>query len=764
MVRLAASLGLVRRDSQTGNVENVTWLMDLAKAFQCAHGLSFGLREVAAEATAIGIARLTIAKAFLVSVPDSSGWIGEEVWPFFLENMDIFEGIFGVRPMLPELQMCNYDWLKKSALLILALMPEPPYSLRKVLWKIAFDWSNSDREKVQKCFGKVPGIKTRIIAELSSRNTSNRYCAAQWLADQGDRVAVEPLKTAARIEQHEATKTVMLDALDTFDVSANGCLDRSWLANEAQEGINVPGALDNLAWFPFHRLPKTRWADDMQLVDQEILIWLIVRAYQRKTPEPNAILRACASQLVPEDAHAMGRFVLEAWIAIDTAAGKPVDARTPARRVGFDAGELRYRDNAARHYRGVLSVAAAMIGEDAVPLATKHLSMLGDNAADECEPLQMMLACVEHSGASRLIVQTAVEHVRIGIAMLSLGAFRRFHRRHGWSRHEAADLLTPTAGLDARGFATCSFGDLSVWARIDNKLDLAIVARGGEDVTRLLQQSGEADWAVADGIERWHFQARRWVKAVVKEQRVRLYHAMCTQRWWRFADWQELLAKHPVVGAICKKVIWMTTLDKGAAEHFKTFRLVDDGTLRDADGKIVEVAEDRQVSVAHRMFISDWDATAWKRRLAKEEVGLIFDQFDRKAYRVPEGRESDTSLMDFKGHVVNVGKLHRRAIRLGYNREVGTDGEWGGFYKRDFVTIDLTVRIKYSGSRDYEKNRNVAIYSAHFLKWGVDVLMEREVSVSEVPAVLVSECWNDLREIAGEGTGFNPDWASVVSH
>jgi hypothetical protein len=28
-----------------------------------------------------------------------------------------------------------------------------------------------------------------------------------------------------------------------------------------------------------------------------------------------------------------------------------------------------------------------------------------------------------------------------------------------------------------------------------------------------------------------------------------------------------------------------------------------------------------------------------------------------------------------------------------------------------------------------------------------------------VPPVLLSECWNDLRQIAVAGTGFDPEWA-----
>jgi hypothetical protein len=34
------------------------------------------------------------------------------------------------------------------------------------------------------------------------------------------------------------------------------------------------------------------------------------------------------------------------------------------------------------------------------------------------------------------------------------------------------------------------------------------------------------------------------------------------------------------------------------------------------------------------------------------------------------------------------------------------------------------------------------------------------VSLGEVPEILLSECWNDMRSIAEMGTGFDPNWES----
>jgi hypothetical protein len=37
-------------------------------------------------------------------------------------------------------------------------------------------------------------------------------------------------------------------------------------------------------------------------------------------------------------------------------------------------------------------------------------------------------------------------------------------------------------------------------------------------------------------------------------------------------------------------------------------------------------------------------------------------------------------------------------------------------------------------------------------------LQDTSSRLGELPAVLVSEAYNDLRLMAGDGTGFDPDW------
>ena len=40
---------------------------------------------------------------------------------------------------------------------------------------------------------------------------------------------------------------------------------------------------------------------------------------------------------------------------------------------------------------------------------------------------------------------------------------------------------------------------------------------------------------------------------------------------------------------------------------------------------------------------------------------------------------------------------------------------------------------------------------------------QTQVPLGDVPPVLLSECWNDLRLAASEGPGFDPEWEKKTS-
>ena len=52
----------------------------------------------------------------------------------------------------------------------------------------------------------------------------------------------------------------------------------------------------------------------------------------------------------------------------------------------------------------------------------------------------------------------------------------------------------------------------------------------------------------------------------------------------------------------------------------------------------------------------------------------------------------------------------------------------------------------------------MALTNLNFTKTGGNEYQRGKLRLSSVPKVLLSECWNDIRLMASDGKGYDPDW------
>jgi hypothetical protein len=117
--------------------------------------------------------------------------------------------------------------------------------------------------------------------------------------------------------------------------------------------------------------------------------------------------------------------------------------------------------------------------------------------------------------------------------------------------------------------------------------------------------------------------------------------------------------------------------------------------------------------------------------------------------------------VDVRGHLIEAFKLRGRANKLGYTRGQAQDGGWFFDYHKRFPTLGMEAVIEFTGNGLPEENRTVALTALHFERVGSegDAMMSGgRMALGEVPPVLLSECWNDIRQIAAEGPGFDAEW------
>ncbi|HEX4459810.1 MAG TPA: DUF4132 domain-containing protein, partial [Polyangia bacterium] len=372
-----------------------------------------------------------------------------------------------------------------------------------------------------------------------------------------------------------------------------------------------------------------------------------------------------------------------------------------------------------------------------------------------------MLAWVDHPSAIQVLLQTATRFRTPGIRTLAEECVHAVAERRGWTIDELADRTVPSAGLDETGKLALDFGPRQFVARLDDKMKLVLQNADGKTIAALPEPRADDDATLAAETKALFAAAKKQVKTVVEQQEERLYEAMCVQRRWPGADWQTYVAGHPLVGRLAQRVVWMAVPASPDAP-IVAFRPLGDGTLTAADDSAVTLAPDACIGVAHALFLDEQQIAAWKKHLDDYEIAPLFDQLGRPPFRLPEAQRGQPNLEDFKGHLVESQKLRGRATKRGYTRGPAEDGGWFYVYRRYFPGTGIAAELHFSGSSLPEENRTVALGELVFERTS-DGNSAPVGSLGDVPAVLVSECWNDLRQIAAEGSGFDPDWADKLT-
>jgi hypothetical protein len=189
------------------------------------------------------------------------------------------------------------------------------------------------------------------------------------------------------------------------------------------------------------------------------------------------------------------------------------------------------------------------------------------------------------------------------------------------------------------------------------------------------------------------------------------------------------------------------------------FRPLADGTLTNESDDAVEVSEHARIRLAHDTLLTPETVQRWQQHLIDYEIKPLFQQLGKGTYELPSDKANAKEITDFKGHLLEAFALRGRASKLGYQRGSAEDGGWFTVYEKRFPTLALAAVLEFTGNTLPEENRSVALLSLAFRSISKENSHERaEIPLEKIPKVLLSECYNDLRLIAAEGTGFDPDW------
>ena len=761
------------------------WSSPLSR-YQEHHNKQIDARELAAVFRTIGLDDGAIGRSILYSgrfadLPlsrvDSS-----LIWPYFAERLYLFEEAFGLKPADDDYRQYYEQDERRNVFRILKLFPRLPQKLVPLLWDIALGNRKTERPLAQEALENFPDKEQKIIAALASRQQDARFAAAQWLGALQHKEAIPALRVALSKEKNEIIKEELIKSLETLGVGLEELLDIDKLDHEAEQGLKkgIPGDLD---WFPFSQLPPVRWADSGKPVPTAIINWFIVQACKLKNAEANTTLRRYCSLFQKEDREQLGTFVLEAWIAKDT---KPKytseQAATEAKR------ETQYLAAQARKYpqyyanfdeqrfyqtsfnalliqpegsqnstKGILAVAGACCGGDAAPVVHRYIKQWFGYRAAQCKALLQVLAWIDDPRATQVILSVANRFRTKGIQEEALRQCQLLADRKGWTMDELADRTVPTASLDESGSMELDYGTRKFTASLTEEMTIAVTNEKGKVIASLPEANQSDDAEKVKQAKATLSSSRKELKSVLAMQKDRLYEALCTQRTWRFEDWDTYLRQHPIVGRYCQRLVWVAYDGERVIE---SFRPLADGTLTNHQDDEVTLKPETAVRLGHEETLPPEDRKAWLQHFSDYEVEPLFQQFGKATFTLPDAMKEEHEIKEFFGYIVQAFSLRNRLTKLGYTRGTPQDAGWFYDYRKTFLRLGIEAVIEFTGNWVPEENRTVALQRLYFTrKTNQDEdSTSKEIALGELPRVLLAECWNDIRMAAADGPGFAPDW------
>jgi hypothetical protein len=697
-------------------------------------------------------------------------WPDEHVWPFVARNL----------AWIVEESSSRHSWDtdEHAFFAAVATLPTPPARLVDHLYSQALGAGKTDRVPAQAALERDPQRTARAAAALQDGKSDIRLAAAQWLARIADPSALPALSAAWKNEKQDVVRGAVLDALIAIGEDAETYLDPAKTAAVAAKFV-AKGLPSALGWLDWEAVPELTWASSGEAVPSAVVQWLCGTAVKAKSPEPDAVLRHYATLFDAAARERLAAHLLGGWLREDL---RPISAAEAESRAARDASSyygwwtsqkgpytgmsveevkvallssyVKIPAGSAVASKGLLAVVAACGGRDVVPPSERYLKEWYGQRAAQGKALIGMLAWVDHPNAIQLVLAVGSRFRTKSFQDEAVRQAGALAGRKGWTVDELADRTIPTAGFDDHGALELPYGPRTFTAALQPDLTIKLHDPEGKAIKALPAPRQSDDAEQAKESKKALSAARKDLKNIATLQAQRLYEAMCTERSWPAQDWDRYLLRHPVVGPAVHRLVWVAPSDDGGSV---VFRPLDDGSLTDVDDNDVELPDGARVKVAHDSVLSSDEIAQWTAHLADYEVVPLFQQLGRGVHAVSPQLRSRRELTDFTGSVLEAFALRGRAGKLGYVRGQTEDAGWFYTYEKRFPTLGIVAVVNFTGNPLPEENRLVALKELTF---------RREVpgghganrALGDVPAVLVSECWQDMRLLAAEGTGFDPEW------
>ena len=704
----------------------------------------------------------------------------EKIWPFFAENTVLLTEALGLSP---SLESNKYRYLKDDkAIEILQQFPSLPPQFIPRLLEFALGENKRLRLSAQETLHHLPDIHLRTIEALNSGKQEIRVTAIEWLARLQHPDAVAALNKVLAKEKKEVVRAALLTALEQLGQNIDAYLSAPRLLKEAEQGLKAKPST-SLAWFDLNLLPAATWQNG-KAVNPQIIQWWVVLAEKLKEPKANQLLLRYIGLLSEKSQQQLAHHILQSFIHHDTLSPSLAQAtelaikEAPARLKSYQQWFQRYPSIYAEYAnftleqaheeikrahlltylgsaiksKGILAFICAAQGSYAVKQLQDYMKQHYQRRAQ----IEAMISALSSSNdplVIQLLLGLSRRYRTASVQRLAQNLVAEIAERNHWSSDELADRTIPTAGLDEHGILNLDFGARVLTAYVDDKDSFVLKNEDGKVIKALPAARQSDDEALVKEAKAAFSNSKKELKQVIDLQILRLYEAMCSQRQWPVAEWQEYIAAHPIMRRLIQRLVWQEVLENGELHYF---RPSDDGSLLNLDDDEIELQPNSKIQISHAVFVTAAQAAAWLAHFKDYKVKFLFEQM---THQLPSLADTKAELIDDrKGWLTDTFTLRGVANKLGYKRATIEDGGSFDRYTKSYTQLGLEVHISFSGSYVPEENIPAVLYELVFERPGKRAWNNTAIAINAVPPILLAESYADYLAIADACSGFDPEW------
>ncbi|MEQ5110430.1 DUF4132 domain-containing protein [Providencia vermicola] len=704
----------------------------------------------------------------------------QQVWPFFTQYPDFIAEALGLIPQQAK-QRYYQEYDASSGIEVLAMLPTIPARFIPRIMELALGENKTHRLSAQKLLETLPNIHVNAAEGLDSGKQEIRVTAIEWLARLKHPDSLKPLYALLKKEKREIVRAALLTALEQFGEDISSYLSPKVLLAEAQKGLKGK-APASMSWFNLDSLPALTWQNNKP-VDGEIIRWWVILAVKLKMPAGNGLLQRYISLLSVDSQRKLGSFMLNSFIAQDTAgpslemAMAEAERDAPQRLTNYQDWVKRWpeyysqyenytleqcindiKNEVLRRYlgsaitdKGMLALICGIEGHIAVTALRNYMRDHYQRRAQ----IEAMIDAVATSN-DPLIIQLLLSLSRryrtASVQEKARGLVAQIAERNGWSADELADRTIPTAGMDETGVLALEYGERTFTAKLDPQQKLVLFNPEGKEIKALPAARKTDNEELIKESKKLLSSSKKELKQVIDLQTARLYEAMCAERLWTTQDWQEYIQAHPIMRGLIERLVWME-IDNDKV--INVFRPSDDGSLLNLEDDEIELSAGSSIKLAHAALISEDERKGWLVHFKDYKVKFLFSQMEHK---IPELDLALTEIEDRKGWLTDTYTLRGVLTKMGYQRGQAEDGGSFMHYSKHYASLGFYVYIEFSGSYVPEENIPAVLYSLSFESGQQSSWNRSYIELKDIPPILLAESYADYLKVADACAGFDPEW------